>query len=157
MFKVNNGNIRTRCGICSKLTIKTRERRNWRRSGVFIINFGTYFTPCSSVFIVNFEQVNTGWVVFSALGIFGSSHLHGFHKLYVLKNFAKLTGKHLCRRLFWYCRLQGCNFIKKELDIVVLLIFLRIPFSKNTSGRLPLYLFQLFATRWVTKETSNSN
>ena len=27
MFKVNNRNIRTRCEICSKLTIKTPERR----------------------------------------------------------------------------------------------------------------------------------
>ena len=24
---------------CSKLTLKTPERRNWRRSGVFIVNF----------------------------------------------------------------------------------------------------------------------
>ena len=43
MFKVNNKNTRTICEICSKLTI-------------------TYFTPCSSVSIVNFEQVNGGWV-----------------------------------------------------------------------------------------------
>ena len=27
MFKVNNRNTRTRCGICSKLTIKIPERR----------------------------------------------------------------------------------------------------------------------------------
>ena len=27
MFKVNNRNTRTRCEICSKLTIKTPERR----------------------------------------------------------------------------------------------------------------------------------
>ena len=47
MFKVNNRNTRTRCEIWSKLTIKTPERR--------------YFTPCCSVFIVNFEQVNAGW------------------------------------------------------------------------------------------------
>ena len=59
MFKVNNRNTRTRCEICSKLTIKTPERRylyplktsenlwfsdvfrgyRWRRSGVFIVNF----------------------------------------------------------------------------------------------------------------------
>ena len=39
MFKVNNRNTRTRCEICSKLTIKTPERRQWRRSGVFIVNF----------------------------------------------------------------------------------------------------------------------
>ena len=51
LLKVNNRNTRTRCEICSKLTIKTPERRQWRRSGVFIVNF-------SSVSIVNFEQVN---------------------------------------------------------------------------------------------------
>ena len=47
MFKTNNRKTRTRCEIWSKLTIKTPERR--------------YFTPCSSVFIANFEQVNAGW------------------------------------------------------------------------------------------------
>ena len=31
MFKVNNRNTRTRCEICSKLTIKTPERRHWRK------------------------------------------------------------------------------------------------------------------------------
>ena len=39
MLKVNNKNFRTRCEICSKLTIKTPERRQWHGSGVFIINF----------------------------------------------------------------------------------------------------------------------
>ena len=39
LLKVNNRNTRTRCGICSKLTINTPERRHWRRSGVFIVNF----------------------------------------------------------------------------------------------------------------------
>ena len=29
LFKVNNRNTRTRCEICSKLTIKTPERRHW--------------------------------------------------------------------------------------------------------------------------------
>ena len=49
MFKVNIRNTRARCEICSKLTIKTPERRQW-------------LTPCSSVSIVNFEQVNADWV-----------------------------------------------------------------------------------------------
>ena len=40
LLKVNNRNTRTRCEICPKLTIKTPERREWRRSGVFIIIFG---------------------------------------------------------------------------------------------------------------------
>ena len=39
LLKVNKRNIRTRCEICSKLTIKTLGRGQWRRSGVFIVNF----------------------------------------------------------------------------------------------------------------------
>ena len=39
LFKVNNRKTRTRCEICSKLTINTPKRRQWRRSGVFIVNF----------------------------------------------------------------------------------------------------------------------
>ena len=42
MFKVDNRNTRTRCEMCSKLTIKT---------------------PCSSVSVVNFKQVNADWAV----------------------------------------------------------------------------------------------
>ena len=38
MFKVNNRNTRTRCEICSELTIKKPERSHWRRSGFFIVN-----------------------------------------------------------------------------------------------------------------------
>ena len=37
---------------------KVNNRRHWRRSGVFICLLWTYFTPCSSVSIVNFKQVN---------------------------------------------------------------------------------------------------
>ena len=36
LFKVNNKDTRKRCKICSKLTIKTPERRDWRQFGVFI-------------------------------------------------------------------------------------------------------------------------
>ena len=39
LFKVNNRNTRKRCETCSKLTIKTTERRQWSCSGVFIVNF----------------------------------------------------------------------------------------------------------------------
>ena len=38
LFKVNNGNTRTMCGISSKLTIKTPKQRQCP-SGVFTINF----------------------------------------------------------------------------------------------------------------------
>ena len=39
LFKVYNWNNRKRCEICSKLTIKTPEQCQWRRSSVFIVNF----------------------------------------------------------------------------------------------------------------------
>ena len=39
LLKANKRNARTRCEICSKLTIKTPERRQWRCSGVFIVTF----------------------------------------------------------------------------------------------------------------------
>ena len=39
LFKANKRNSRTRFGICSKLTIKSPERRYWHRSDVFIVNF----------------------------------------------------------------------------------------------------------------------
>ena len=51
LLKVNNGNTRARFEICSELTIKTLEQRQWR---------------CSGVFIVNFDHVNAGWVGNSA-------------------------------------------------------------------------------------------
>ena len=39
LLKVNNRNTRTRCEICSKLTVNTPWRSHWRPSGVFIVNF----------------------------------------------------------------------------------------------------------------------
>ena len=39
LFKVNNRNTTTRYKICSKLTIKTAEWHQWRRSGVFTVEF----------------------------------------------------------------------------------------------------------------------
>ena len=39
LIKVYNRDARERCEICSKFTIKTPERRYWRRSGAFIVNF----------------------------------------------------------------------------------------------------------------------
>ena len=39
LFVVNNRNTRKWCDIRSKLMIKSPERRQWRLSGVFIVNF----------------------------------------------------------------------------------------------------------------------
>ena len=55
LFKVINRNFGKRCEVCSKLTIKIPEWRQWRHSGVFIVNL-KHFTPLST--IVDFEQVN---------------------------------------------------------------------------------------------------
>ena len=57
MFKFHNISNRTMCEICSEL--KTTERRSsfW----CLYCYLWTYFTPFSSVSIVNFEEVNAGW------------------------------------------------------------------------------------------------
>ena len=52
MFKVNNRKTRTSCKIYLNLTIHQND----------IID-DTLFTPCISVSIANFEQVNAGWAV----------------------------------------------------------------------------------------------
>ena len=39
LFNVNNNNTTKRCEICPKLAMKTSEPRQWRHSGVFIVNF----------------------------------------------------------------------------------------------------------------------
>ena len=43
-----------------KVTIKTQERRQWRRFSAFIVNF-EHISQLVLVSIVNFEQVNAGW------------------------------------------------------------------------------------------------
>ena len=53
MFKVNNKNTRT----------FPAEQLHLLRSGVLIVILWTYLTPCSSVFIVNFEHVIAGCVI----------------------------------------------------------------------------------------------
>ena len=54
LFKVNNGNTRARCEICS------------------MFHTFTHLTPCSSVSIVKFEHVITGWVWTCAKGVYDS-------------------------------------------------------------------------------------
>ena len=39
LLKFSDRNTRTKWEICSKLTIKMSERRQWRCSAVFIVNF----------------------------------------------------------------------------------------------------------------------
>ena len=50
-FKVNNRDTRKRCQICSKLAIKTPERRHRCRFGVFLVNF-EYISHLFLVFLL---------------------------------------------------------------------------------------------------------
>ena len=59
LLKVNNRYTRTKCEICSKLTIKMPLASFW----YLYCQLWTYFTPCSSVSIVNFEHVIVGWCI----------------------------------------------------------------------------------------------
>ena len=49
LLKVNNRNIRTRCEYVHRCEIFSN------------CELWTYFTPCSSAFIFNFEQINAGY------------------------------------------------------------------------------------------------
>lgn len=50
LSKRNSGNTRRMREICSKLTVKTAERRHWRCSGLVIINFEQIISPIGLVF-----------------------------------------------------------------------------------------------------------
>ena len=71
-----------RLKICSNLTLMTPERRHWRRSGVFIVNFKHIFTPLSIVFIVNFEQVMFAEIVVHFSRFTRKHDHHGFLKTF---------------------------------------------------------------------------
>ena len=67
LLKVNNRSTSARCEICSKLTIKKPDRRQWRRSGVFIVNFEHILHLVLVFLLQNFEHVIVGWVTFLLL------------------------------------------------------------------------------------------
>ena len=102
MFKVNNRNIRTRCEICTELTIKTPERRQWRRSAVLIVNF-----EHTSHLALVLLYVNADWV----LTIFKKKEKSVWGNLEMFSVF------------WWAIRLislqcigrSGTNFFKKKL------------------------------------------
>ena len=62
LFQVNNRNTRTRCKICSKLTIKPPEWHNWFYSGVFIFNSEQILYFFFTVIVITFQLVNLHWV-----------------------------------------------------------------------------------------------
>ena len=60
--------MRKRCEICSKLTIKTPERRHWRSPAVFIVNF-EHFTPFSSIFLLTLNKQMLAGLVYQQYSI----------------------------------------------------------------------------------------
>ena len=54
-----NINTRARCELCSKLTIKRPERRQWRRSGFWIVNF-EHILRLALVFLL---LTLSGWIL----------------------------------------------------------------------------------------------
>ena len=59
LLKVNNIYTRIRCGICSKLTMNSTERYQWRRNDLFIDNFEHV-----SLFILVFLLLNLSMFLF---------------------------------------------------------------------------------------------
>ena len=62
LFKVNNGNTRTMCEIYSKLTKKTPKRRQWRRSGIFVVNFEQISHIVLVLPFLTLKNVNECWI-----------------------------------------------------------------------------------------------
>ena len=58
LLKVNNRNTRTRCKICSKLTIKLPDRRHC----VFLVSF-EHISHLVLVFLLTLKHVISGWVM----------------------------------------------------------------------------------------------
>ena len=91
---------RTRCEICSKLTIKTPERRYWHRSDVFIVNF-EHISHLVLVFLLLTLNMHlpTGISLQKCLTLlFGSPKIHRFcydgftlSRLVSTKGYLKLT------------------------------------------------------------------
>ena len=80
LFIFDNRNTRKKCEIRSKLTIKTPERRQWRRSGVLIFDFehiSQFFVMFLMEHIVSIvsillKHIVTYWIYFLIVSIFSN-------------------------------------------------------------------------------------
>ena len=74
----------------------------------------SFFTPFSSVSIVDFEEVNVSWDSISVSTEADAQKC--FVKKVLLKNFANFTGKHLCQSFFYEVTdLRPAALLKKSL------------------------------------------
>ena len=112
LSKVNNGNTRTRCEICSNLTVKIPERRQLRLFGVLTFNiFHTFF----SVSIVNFEHVIAGWAMSDAFIIHTATYPAGFWYRYI-----GMSAQTLAQKKIKNCYSIVHNFFFKRLIVLFL-------------------------------------
>ena len=118
LFKVNKGNTRAINVICSNFQIKTPEQCQWHPSGFLIGNF-EHISVSISKYLLRMVR----WEYLDIIRSWGSHQRWSIRKgKGVLRNFAKLTGKHLC---------QGLSFnINETLALVFSCEFCEI--SKNT-------------------------
>ena len=91
---------------CSKLTIEALEQEQYRHQNNTLASFWclycylwTYFTPCSSASIVNFEHVIAGWTCKSN---------PGDYKLLFLCH-RKIQPNHLCQKKTKKTRKNNCS------------------------------------------------
>ena len=129
LSKVNNEkNSRKRCEICSKLTIKTTERRQWRRSGVFIVNFehishlflvlllltlnrdkNRYFYHPIQTNLHRLKFIYTNVIMYSFIKPFASTLLFYFYYLPI--HVTAISQKYAILCVIWYLLY---NFKKRE-------------------------------------------
>ena len=102
----------------------------------FLQIFHFYQFLCTNISQIELEILRNSSIIFR------SSHQIGSIKKAILKLFVILTGKHLCRGLFFnkVTGNQACNFIKKRLQHRYFLAnikkFIRRPTLKNICERL---------------------
>ena len=125
MFKVNNGNTRARCEICSKLTINTPDL--------------PYFKPCTSVSIVNFEKVNTGWrsILYPHLQWYTFSYYH-FYIHHFIINFSES----LFSMMLEESRLTAFSIFSYNWKKYNYKLFLPNNFWSTNSQRYPFLIFR---------------
>ena len=133
MFKFNNRNTTKRCAICSKLTIKTSERR--QGSQQFCISVFPEFS-------LNFCFQVLGSVSSNEKSMYRSSSPDVFLGKEVLNICSKFTGENPCRSVI-SIKLQS-NYIEITLRhgcSPVNLLHNSRTFPKNTYGGLLLHIF----------------
>ena len=61
IFDCLKSTIETLEKVCSKLTVKTPERRHWRRSGIFIVNFNHISHFFLEFLLLTLNKLNVSW------------------------------------------------------------------------------------------------